>query len=112
MISMTTELVGESMESESEETMPSYDTFLRNTNRYIVINCQSSIRYIDVDLYLDIISDIVIVLKIYIYPRPNCKCLFISTYLQSIFFSKLNLTMLVKNSNCCIRFVDQELWQV
>ena len=86
MILMTTELVGESMESESEETIPSYDTFLRNTNRYIVINCQSSIRYIDVDLYLDIISDIVIVLKIYIYPRPNCKCLFISTYLQSIFF--------------------------
>ena len=85
MILMTTELVGESMESESEETIPSYDTFLRNTNRYIVINCQSSIRYIDVDLYLDIISDIVIVLKIYIYPRPNSKCLFISTYLQSIF---------------------------
>ena len=91
MILMTTELVGESMESESEETIPSYDTFLRNTNRYIVINCQSSIRYIDVDLYLDIISDIVIVLKIYIYPRPNCKCLFISTYLQSIFFFKIEL---------------------
>ena len=86
MILMTTELVGESMESESEETIPSYDTFLRNTNRYIVINCQSSIRYIDVDLYLDIISDIVIVLKIYIYPRPNCKCLFISTYLPIFFF--------------------------
>ena len=40
---MTTELVGESLESESEETIPSYDTFLRNTNRYIVINCQLDI---------------------------------------------------------------------
>ena len=88
--------------------MQSYANFLRNTNRYIVINCQSSIRYIDVDSLLDIISDIVIVIK-HLHLSPP-KSLLISTYLLE--FYKIEINYVGKNFNYCIRFVDHEVEQV